>query len=68
MLMEYFVLYLLSKCFSLAQGKSAHSKQYLFLGSDIFAQFLIRQARQDIDFVSSLPLQPGHDFFSLMYA
>ncbi len=68
MLMPYLVLYRLSKCFSLAQGKLSQPKQYLTLAFTIFSHFLIRHATQDFDLRLSSPRQPGHGFLSLVYA
>ena len=68
MLMPYLVLYRLSKWFKLAQGKLSQEKQYLTLASTIFSQFLIRHPTQDFVLRLSSPRQPGHGFFSLVYA
>jgi len=68
MLMPYLVLYRLSKLFNLAHGKLSQPKQYLALEFNIFSQFLIRHATQDFDLRLSSPRQPGHGFFSLVYA
>lgn len=68
MLMPYLVLYRLSKCFSLSQGKLSQAKQYLALEFTIFSQFLILHSVQDFDLRLSSPRQPGHGFRSLVNA
>jgi hypothetical protein len=70
MLIPYFVLYRLSNCFNLAQGKlSQLSEQYLILSLTICSQFLILHLLRDFDFWLSWLLsfrQPGQLFFSRM--
>jgi len=68
MLMPYLVLYRLSKCSSLAQGKLSQPKQYLILPLATISQFLIGHAIQDFDLWRSSPLQPRHALWSLPYA
>jgi hypothetical protein len=68
MLMLYLVLYRLSKCFNLTQGKLSQPKQYWIPAFTIFSQFLIRHTTQYRDLKLSSPRQPGHGFFSLVYA
>jgi hypothetical protein len=71
MLIPYLVLYRLSNCFNLAQGKlSQLSEQYLVLPLVICSQFLILQVVRHVAFrLSWLSIlkQPGHVFFSRMY-
>jgi hypothetical protein len=51
MLIPYFVLYRLSKCFNLAQGKlSQLSEQCLIMPLAICSQFLILQVVRYFDF------------------
>lgn len=68
MLMPYLVLYRLSKCFSLRQGKLSQPKQYLILAFAISSQFLIRHETQDMALRLLSPRQPGHASLSLVYA
>ncbi len=68
MLMPYLALYLLSKFFSLAQGKLSQPKQYFALEFTIFSQLLIRHMIRTFALRLSSPRQPGHGFLSLVYA
>ena len=68
MLILYLVRYLLSKCFKLLQGKFPHSKQNFALPFRKIAQFLILHRTRVTGLSVSVPLQPGHLFFSLTYA
>ena len=68
MLMPYLVLYRLSRCFSLSQGKLSQLKQYMAPLCAIFSQFLIRHKTHIFDLKLSSPLQPGHALLSLIYA
>ena len=71
MLIAYLVLYRLSNCFNLAQGKRSQlSEQYLIFPSAICLQFLILHLFRYFDFwLSRLSFfrQPEHLFFSRMY-
>lgn len=53
---------------TLSQGKLGYSKQYRAFCFTTFLQFFIRHETQVFDLVLSLPLQPGHTFFFLIYA
>lgn len=66
--MWYFVLYLVSKCFNFAHGKSLHSKQNVALPSLKTTQFLILHLTRVIGLWGSLILQPGHLFLSRKWA
>ena len=50
------------------QGKLSQPKQYLTSAFMIFSQFLIRHTMHDFDSRRSSPRQPGHGFFSRVYA
>ena len=61
MLILYFVLYLLSRPFSLLQGYFSHLLvQYFQLFFSNCSQFLIMHLTHDFGFCLSSPLQPGH--------
>lgn len=67
-LIEYFVLYLLSSCLNRLQGYSSHSKQNPDLFVLITSQFLMMHLIHEADLLVSSPRQPGHLLFSLRYA